>query len=116
MNLEDLDLDELVDEYEEDYGDEEDIYKSEQQQAENFVIERLESIAGKLFSDYQIEKLKLRLYLISRLLELGAKRQNIIVDYGILFPMPKSSQKCIERHEAVRDELLALAEEINMMK
>lgn len=109
MNLEDLDIDELID-------DEKEL--NEDQQADNFVVDKLETLAGKMFSNGMIKQLKVRLFIIGRLLELGASERTVKNDYAVLYPPPKvlGNGKCFERYKAVRDGLIALATEINRMK
>lgn len=104
MNILDVDIDDLID-------GEDDIDLSDRNEAENEIEKRIESLASGLVSDSMIQQLRLRLYLITRLLSLGVNRRDLIDDYSILYPPPKAigNNKCLLRYETVRDGLIDLA-------
>ncbi len=105
MRIEDINIDDLID------GD---IDLSDINVAEHEMEKRLESLAAGLVSDSMIKQLRVRLYLVSRLLSLGVGKRDLIDDYEMIWSPPKAigNGKCLLRYEKIRDGLIELAQDI----
>lgn len=111
MRLEDIDIDDLIDD---DIEEDDDVDLSDRHEAQHHLEQRLEQLAGKLYSDATIRRLQQRLYLISRLMTLGVNRRDLIDDYTMLYPPPQSkgNNKLLARYETERDGLIDIARDL----